>query len=258
MNILNLNQFQIIAFLLVFLRCTGFFVSWPIFGGNNVPVHIKVLLSLLVGMVCFTLIKPENYPVVESYTMMVGLAVKEIAVGVAMGYLGHLLFYAVTIAGELISMSMGLSSSQVFNPAFGFQQSSVNQLYFFMAAFIFLVMQGHHYFISGVYESFKLIPLDMVLPDITGINSIVVIGGTVLKVGLMLSAPVMVAILLVNFSLGIVGRAVPQINVLITSLPINALVGFVILIIVLPFFLEGVQEHFYEFSDVMFGFMKSF
>lgn len=233
-------------------------MSWPIFGGNNVPVHVKVLLSLLVGMICFTLIAPAAYPVVESYTSMIGLAAKEIVVGIALGYLGHLLFYAVTIAGELISMSMGLSSSQIFNPAFGFQQSSVNQLYFFMAAFIFLVMQGHHYFIAGVYESFKIIPLGMVLPKLSGVGSVVAIGGTVLKVGLMLSAPVLVSILLINFSLGIVGRAVPQINVLITSLPINALMGFLILMVVLPFFLESVQEQFYEFSDVVFGFMKSF
>lgn len=258
MNILNINQFQIIAFTLVFLRCVGFFLSWPLFSANNVPAPLKVLLSLLVAMVCFSFIEADTYPHVVQYQSIIGLAVKELILGFTMGFLTTLIFHAVSVAGELISMAMGLSSAQIFNPALNTQQSSVNQLYFFLAAFLFLGIRGHHYFIMGLAESFKLVPLSVILPRLSTLGEFVLLGHKIIEVGLMLSAPVLVSILLVNFSLGIMGRAVPQINVLITSLPINALMGLGVLIVILPFFVDALKTEINEFSQVLFGFLKVF
>src|SRR5690606_33840065 len=96
------------------------------------------LLSLLVAMICFSLIKPDAYPAIDNYQTMIMLAVKEALVGLTMGFLTNLIFHGVNAAGEMISVSMGLSASQIFNPALGSQQSSVSQLYFFLAAFLFL------------------------------------------------------------------------------------------------------------------------
>ena len=91
MGLLTINQFQILAFTLVFLRCLAFFVSWPIFSGTNLPVQVKVLLSLLVGMICFSLIPPESYPKIEAYPTMIGLGIKEMAIGFAIGFLANLI-----------------------------------------------------------------------------------------------------------------------------------------------------------------------
>ena len=258
MNILNINQFQIIAFALVFLRCVGFFLSWPLFSSGNVPAPLKVLLSLIVAMTCFSIIDPSSYPSVVQYQSLIGLAAKELILGFAMGFLTTFIFHAVSVAGELISMAMGLSSAQIFNPALGTQQSSVNQLYFCLAAFLFLGIKGHHYFIMGLAESFKLIPLSVILPRLSTLGEFALLGQKIIEVGLMLSAPVLVSILLVNFSLGIMGRAVPQINVLITSLPINALMGLTVLIMILPFFVDAMKTEIVGFSEVLFGFLRVF
>lgn len=84
------------------------------------------------------------------------------------------------------------------------------------------------------------------------------LGARVLELGLLLSAPVMVAILLVNFALGIMGRAVPQINVLVTSMPVNAMMGFGMIIMILPFFLDNFKTGFDEMSGTLFAFLKTF
>ena len=256
MNLININQFQIIAFVLVLLRCIGFFISWSLFSGNNVPSPLKILLSLLVALICFAMIAPESYPAVDQYQTIIALGIKEAIIGVSMGFLTNLIFHAVSMAGELISMSMGLSAAQIFNPAMNMQQSSVNQLYFFLAALLFLGIRGHHYFLMGLVESFKLIPLNVILPRMSQMGEFALLGQKVIEVGLMLAAPVMVSILLVNFSLGIMGRAVPQINVLITSLPVNALMGFSVLIIILPFFMDSLKTEIVEFSEILFGYLK--
>ncbi|MCJ8275834.1 MAG: flagellar biosynthetic protein FliR, partial [Bdellovibrionales bacterium] len=223
---------------------------------NNVPAPVKILMSLLVAMICFTIIKPGDYPSVTHYQTIIGLSIKEMIIGVAMGFLTNLIFHAVSMAGELISMAMGLSSSQLYNPALNVQQSSVNQLYFYLAALLFLVIRGHHYFIMGLAESYKLIPLNVILPRLSEMGEFAMLGQKILEVGFMLAAPVMVSILLVNFSLGIMGRAVPQINVLITSLPVNALMGFGVLIVVLPFFMDSLKTEIIDFTEILFGFLK--
>lgn len=258
MNLLSINQFQILAFTLVFFRCLGFILSWPLFSGTQVPSPLKALLSLLIAMICFTIIPPASYPKVVQYQTLIGLGVKELILGFSMGFLCTLVFHAVTVAGELISMAMGLSAAQIFNPAMGIQQSSVNQLYFFLAAFLFLAIHGHHYFLMGLSQSFEMVPLNVLLPRLSSLGEFALLGQKILEVALLLSAPVLVSILLVNFSLGIMGRAVPQINVLITSLPVNALVGLAVLMVSLPFFIDGLKTEIADFSEILFGYLKTF
>lgn len=258
MNLLQIDQFQIMAFVLVFFRCLGFFLSWPLFSGSQVPSPIKVLTSLLIAMVMFSIIDPGSYPKVVQYQTLIGLGAKELLLGFTMGFLCNFIFQTVAIAGELISMAMGLSSAQIFNPSMNMQQSSVNQLYFFLAAFLFLSIRGHHYFIQGLAQSFEMVPLSVLMPRFSSFGEFALLGQRILEVALLLSAPVLVSILLVNFSLGIMGRAVPQINVLITSLPINALMGMAMLIVMLPFFVDSLKNEIVSFSDILFGFLKVF
>lgn len=258
MNIIDINQFQIMAFVLVLFRCLGFFFSWPLFSGNNVPAPVKILISLLMALICFSTIEPSSYPQILQYQSLIALAIKELILGLSMGFLTTLIFHTVAIAGEMISTAMGLSAAQIFNPSLNIQQSSVNQLFFILAAFLFLVMRGHHFFILGLAKSFQMIPLSVLLPRLSSFGEFALLGQMILEVGLLLSAPVLVSILLVNFSLGIMGRAVPQINVLITSLPINALMGLVVLMVMLPFFLDALKDEIQNFSEILFGYLKVF
>jgi len=255
---LPIDQVQIFAFILVFLRCSAFLIAWPIFGGANLPVSVKVLMGLLLAFICFATVEPSTYPRIVLYQSMLALGVKEIIIGVAMGFLANLIFYAVSISGEIIGMSMGLTASQIFNPALGYQQSSVNQLQFTVAALLFLGMNGHHFLLQGLYQSFQMVPVNVLMPRLGEIGGLFMLGAKVLELGLMLAAPAMVAILLVNFSLGIMGRAVPQINVLITSMPVNALLGFAMMALILPFFMDSFKENFEEMSGSLFMFLSAF
>lgn len=258
MNLISIDQAQILAFALVFLRCLGFLLSWPLFSGSTVPAPVKALTGLTLAMVCFTIVDPTTYPRVSSYQALLGLGVKELAFAFSLGFLCNLVFHAVSMAGELVSMAMGLSSAQIFNPTLNLQQSSVNQLYFFLTAFLFLMIQGHHHFITALATSFELVPLNMIFPNLKNFAELTLLGKEILTVAILLSAPVLVSIFLVNFCLGIIGRAVPQINVLITSLPVNALMGLAILGLSLPFFVDSIKVEITNFSELLFTYLKVF
>ncbi len=79
----------------------------------------------------------------------------------------------------------------------------------------------------------------------------------VVSLGLQLAAPVLVSILLINVALAIVGRAVPQINVLVTSMPINTLAGIAVLVFSMPFLLDQMGTNLGFFVEQFFSFLKT-
>src|SRR5690606_5611667 len=160
----------------------------------------------------------------------IGLSVKEIFVGVSLGYLARMFFFAVSIAGQIMATSIGLASAQLYNPQMGSQTTSVEELKVILASMFYLGIQGHHLFISGLAESFNFPPLGRLARSFGGLEQMGVLVQQVMEIGVKISAPVLISILFVNIAMAVIGRAVPQINVLITSLPVNILVGLFILI----------------------------
>lgn len=255
----GLNQFpegQIIAFALVFLRIIAFVVAWPVFGSASVPVPVKVLLSLVMSMIFFPTISFQNVDLIRIDDQLVFLAVREIFVGLALGFLMRMFFIAISIAGEIISVSIGLASAQLFNPAMGSQSNVVEQFELLLATLFFLAIDGHHVFIQGMAQSFQIVPVAAIAVKAHAFGGIGQIVQDVFLAGLRISAPILVAIFLTNVAMGIVGRAVPQINVLVTSMPVTLLLGLGVMIVTTPLFLGEMGGLINLMAERFFQFMK--
>jgi flagellar biosynthetic protein FliR len=257
----GLNQFpegQIIAFALVMLRILAFVVSWPVFGVSTVPVPVKVLLSVVLAMIVFPTVSFQNIDLIKIDDQLIFLAVRELFLGLAMGFLMRMFFFAVTIAGDVISISTGLSAAQIFNPAMGTQSNVIEQFEMMIATLFFLAINGHHIFIQGMVDSFHIAPVASIAVKSASFSGITLIVQDVFLAGLRISAPILVAIFLTNIAMGIIGRAVPQINVLVTSMPVTLLLGLAVLIVTTPLFfgemsglLNLMAERFFQFVKVM-------
>ena len=75
--------------------------------------------------------------------------------------------------------------------------------------------------------------------------------------GLKMSAPVMVVIFFLNVAMGIIGRAVPQINVLVTSLSVNIVAGLLVMIVTLPALILGLDRDLAQFADLLFKYLRA-
>ena len=127
MSFLDIPQKEILAFSLVLLRIMAFVTAWPILGGANVPVSSKVLFSLLLAMVLFPTVRGGLVGLnISGWMDMISAGVIQIAIGMALAFLANFFFYMINSGGNLISMSMGLSSSQLYNPGDG-QSSYINR-----------------------------------------------------------------------------------------------------------------------------------
>ncbi len=252
------NEREILVFALVLIRIVSFVIAWPVFSVFSVPNHAKVLLSLLIAGLLFPIVEKGSLTIAMLSLEIAWLSIKEAFLGLCLGYVCRFFFFATTIGGNVISTSMGLASGQMFNPALGTTSSTFEQFFNILATLFFLAVNGHHLFLSGLVRSFELIPIST-----TGLDyHVFAESGLFIKeiciMGLQMAAPVMVAVFFMNVAMGIIGRAVPQINVLVTSLPVNVLTGMAVVLMMIPLLMVEMANYMDGLSSYLFRFLKAF
>lgn len=256
----HINETEIMIFGLALIRISTFFATWPVFSQFSVPNSVKVLFALSVTFCVFNVIPRTGLDQVALETGLAWLAAKEAFIGILMGFVSRMLFYAVEIGGHMIATSMGLTSATVFNPASGANSTVIEKFYLVLLTLLFLGLNAHHTFLSAIVESFTTVPIAPAGIDLAALSSQKGGGEMIQQVtiaGLKMGAPVMVVIFFLNVAMGIVGRAVPQINVLVTSLPVNILAGLVVMIVTLPALILGLDKSMVDFGEMLFRLMKS-
>lgn len=251
------SEIQALAFVLILLRISTFIVIWPVFSSYSVPAYAKTLMALVISMVVFPIVGWQHLSASFGSMEIVWLAGREIFIGLALGFITRLFFYAVSVGGELISLAMGLSSAQMFNPSLNSSGSSIEQFENILASLIFLAINGHHLFLSGLFKSFEAVPLSLGAVQFFNPQYLGTIVQAVVVAGLKLSAPVMISVLFLNIAMGIAGRAVPQMNVLVMSLPVTILAGFAILLVALPLYFDQTSEVLNSMTEYLFGALKA-
>jgi flagellar biosynthesis protein FliR len=254
---LKFNEIEILTFALVLLRVSAFIVSWPVFSVYNVPQISKILFAVLISMLLFPVVDHSLVTAKGLGTEIIWYAGKEVLAGLCLGFLTRLFFFAVSAGGNLIATSAGLANAQLFNPSMGATTTVIEQFYAVIATLLFLAINGHHLFLTGLAESFQAIPVGPAGIDIAVFKESGQLIQAVVEAGIKMSAPVLVAIFIMNVAMGIIGRAVPQINVLVTSMPVNFMTGIVVMMIAIPALVLQLDHDIVEFAEMMFRFMRA-
>lgn len=225
---------EILAFILVLVRLSTFVVTMPIIGSDQVLPQLKILLGFALAIVLFPTVEWQKSGIQTYSDGIVWWAAKEALIGATLGFVARLFFFVLSIAGEVISLSVGLSSEQLLNPAVGGRATALQQFQVMLGTLLFLSLNGHHFLLAGISQSFEIVPLSMTGIQALSPKIIAGLGQEVIWAGVKIAAPLVAAVLFMNLVMGVIGRAVPQINVLITSLPVNVLLGLFVLLISIP------------------------
>lgn len=225
---------QVAVFMLIFTRISAFMVTAPLFAQTNVPVTLKAGLSLLLALLLFpvlengTLIVPEN-----SLAFILALVV-EVAVGLALGLITSIIFTSLSVAGQYIDIKMGFYMSSVFDPMSGQQASIMARFLFIMGLVMFLNMDGHHMLLAGLARSFDIVPL-MGAHLNAGLGLVVIKSfARMVTVAVQIAAPVMAVVIIVDISLGLIGRTAPQMNIFMLGFPVKIFLGILTMSIMVP------------------------
>ncbi len=228
MSLLQLSALEFEKLLLVILRVGGIMTVAPMFGHRNVPSMVKLGLILLISLILLpTVTTSVDLP--PNLLSMVAILAKEVMAGLAIGFTSLLIFIAIQFAGNLIGMQMGFGIVNVLDPNSQTQVPLIGQLQFLLAMLIFLALDGHHMLLSAITGSFHIIPLGEI--TFTHLTSEVLVRAVVgsLAQGIKLGAPCIVTLFLLDVSLGIVARTVPQMNIFIIGFPLKISVGLFML-----------------------------
>ena len=161
-----------------------------------------------------------------SYAVII---VSEALVGILIGYIANMLFIAIQFTGRIIDRSMGMMIASVVDPMTKERQSLMGQLQYMITILLFLCFNGHHYIILAAANSYEILPMGTLSFSGSFIDAFMTIVGNSFVIGLKLAAPVIGILFLIDFSLGIIAKSVPQMNVFLTGMPLKNMVGFIVL-----------------------------
>jgi len=143
-------------------------------------------------------------------------------------------FAVITMAGDLMSLGMGLGFASFFDPQANTSTPALASWLNMMAMLAFLAFDGHLQMIAALVATFQSVPVTASVLGASGWRLIAGYGATVLSSGLLLALPVVVALLITNLSLGILNRAAPQIGIFQIGFALTMLVGLLLIQLMMP------------------------
>lgn len=228
---LEVSQARFVTALLIFARLGGLLMVAPLLSSRSVPPQIRVGLAVAFSLLLTPLFPPLR--VSSLPWLLIGL-VKEGLVGLILGWLASLLFSCVQMAGEWLDLQAGFQAGQLFNPLFQTGTGALGNLKYILAGMIFLATGGHGLVLRAAAESFLVSPPGLLeigtgtLQDWFGFFS------RTLLITIQIAAPVGVTLFMTEMALSIINRALPQLNVLMLSLPLKALLALSVLAVTIP------------------------
>lgn len=232
-NILEFSLPQVKVFGLALARVSAMISVVPIFGSGVVPVSLKAMFSLLLALILTPMLVVPVEALPDDTIGYATLAVGEVIVGIMIGFTVFLVFIGVQMAGQMLDFQMGFGIMNVINPAMETQAPLVGFFKFVIAMLIFLAVEGHHRIIISLFQSFETVPMTTFSYSEALTGRMVEASGRLFYLGLQIAAPALTTLLLTSFVLAIMGRFVPQINLLVVGFPIRTAVGVTMMILTL-------------------------
>lgn len=224
------------SFLLVLMRVSCILFMMPLWGSRNLPGPGKAGLALIVSLVLLPLVKiqPGRFPA-DAFSFAFFL-LGELMIGFVLGLSVKVILAAVQMGGEFAGFQMGFTMANVIDPQSGMDTTVLSQFSYLLGLLIFLSMDGHHWFFRALAQSFQLLPPGEVVLRWGLVQHFLQLSGQMFIVAMKMVAPVTAVLLCTQIALGILSKAVPQINLLITSFPLTIVLGLLVLGVALEVF----------------------
>lgn len=225
---------QLQLWMLAMIRPGAAFLAAPVFGGNNVPVQLRLVLALAIGIPAAAasgMAVPDSGIISLSGLLLI---ISEVVAGLAIGFALQIGFAAALLAGEAISNAMGIAFAAIADPANGQMSPAIGQYLSMLATFLLLATDGHLALIGIIVDSYTALPPGRAWLSAETISGIAHFGSLMFAAGLSIALPVGCALIMVQIMMGVVARSAPTLNLFAVGLPATLLAGVVLLAIATP------------------------
>jgi len=240
---------------LVFIRVSFLIFMLPVFGEEVTPLRFKIYFSMALSFFLYTYL-PFSFVAMHSPVSLVlfaTLAIKEMLLGMSIGFTSRLLFEGLLMAANLVSYQMGFATVNIILPGQDLQSSSFTAMHKAILTIIFLGLSFHHVFIHAIVETFKVVPIGG--GHLTGAFTQLTIHDTenIFKIAMQFASPILISLLFTTAALSLLARVFPQINIFSLSFPISFFVGLTIYITSIPLFPSWLDASYTEYLNSIFA-----
>lgn len=250
-----LNFIFIALFELLFLslRIGSFLIAAPFFGSRMVPLNVRIILIFSLAIFLQGWVSTPDFINLTTSKLILTIFI-ELALGLTAGLVFAIAFATVSVAGENIAATSGLSFAMQVDPATGTQAPIVSQFLTLFILMIFFATDSHLVVFSILLESYAYIPIGADI-DFKRLYEVGFLTSEKLfKNAALIMLPIVGVLVLINLAVGIITRSAPQLNLFSFGFPITILsVMFLLFLAVAPLsqmFLEVIENHILILSDL--------
>ncbi len=234
------------VFMLVFSRLGTMIMLMPALGEASIPPRVRLIFALLITGIMMPLVSDSFSAIPQTVPGLAMAVIFEVAIGLFVGLSARIVMSALQVAGNIIAMQMGLSFAQTVDPTQGTQGVIVSTFFSMIAVTLIFATNLDHLLIAAMRDSYDLFKPGQALPvgDFSQMAVKAVSGA--FKLGVQLSAPLVVFGLVFYVGIGILSRLMPQIQIFFITVPANIGFGFALLFLILgammSWFLQGFEQ----------------
>ena len=215
------------TFTFVLLRVSSFLFAAPFFSNRAIPARVRATFALLITLVVLPFV-PEvpAYHMFSVQTLMV--VFQQILIGLAVGFMLRIVFEIVLLSGQIISYQTGLGFATLVNPLSNVTVPMISQVYLLSITLVFILLNGHLMLIEYVAKSFHTMPIGVNSFGVMQIGAVLDFTKVLFADATLIALPAIIAILIVNFTFGILTSTAPQLNIFNIGFPITLVMGLFI------------------------------
>ncbi len=233
---------QLWLWLFAMIRPGAAFFAAPVTGARVVPVQLRLIVSLAVGIAAIggsgIALPNDGLISISGFALIAG----EVIIGLAIGFTIQIGYAAAFVAGETISNAMGLGFASMADPQTGQSTPVIGQFLSIIATLIFLAMDGHLILASIIVRSYEFLPPGSALLSADAAFRLAHFGGSLFVAGLAVALPVGSALLLVQIIMGLLAKSAPSMNLFAVGLPATLILGLVMLAMAAPLMIDGITQ----------------
>ncbi len=218
------------TFVAVFVRMAGMIALNPIFARNNIPRTVITGLILLITILMLGTVPPVQ---VAGTVDMVIFLLGEGFIGFLCGYIFRLFYYMLQFVGDIMDTQFGMAMSKVFDPGASIQVSLTGRLMDIMFMVYFFATGSHLILFRIFATSYLAVPIGSTIDVLAGASFVVSTFFSVFAICIKLLVPFIVAELLLEVSMGILMKLIPQIHIFVINIQLKILLGIVLLYVFL-------------------------
>jgi len=236
------NLDQLWTLLLLLVRYTGLMILLPGIGQGISGLKVRVPAIFALSLASFGTVRTAPMP--TDLIILAASFIGEFSFGFLIGMIPYLSVVAIQAGAQLATNTMGLSATQLFDPTTGASSTDLAKIQGDVVVIAFLLLGGHYTVIQAVAGLSGTFTPGYFMYDGFTASYLVDRVNDIFRVGVMVAAPVLVALLLTQFVMGIISKAVPTVNIFIVSFPLTIGIGLVITMLALPEVIRFISSDF--------------